>query len=287
VSRAQREDLGLLVQLEIRLRRADGTAISDPEASVLLKDLFSIPHRLMILSPEETQRTISLVPRRVLHHNEDLKVEVAILRHPSYAVAEGSIVTFQYKHTVPTQLPPEVTVLWPPSHSQPLFVGEYLGIIFSVVDRDSTAQTVQFLSPDFLMSGADVPRKIVLDPVAPGVSKVYELKIPRSAVLRAGLGPELKFQVVDDTGEKTVVDLGVLMPRLVGSHRLDIRLGTGTQRLSIGSTGSKVVLESSSNLVDWNVEETYTLPLPGFPTSPVAVPGGDSMNRYFRLRNVQ
>ena len=286
LSRTQREDLDVYAQLEIRLRRMDGTRILDPEASVLLKDLLSIPNRVIALSPGDTQRSIPWVPRRALKYDEDLWVEVALLPHPSYAVEEGSTVTFLYKHTVPTKYPPEITVLWPPL-SQTVHIGEYLGVVFSVIDRDSVAQTAQFTSFDFSMPGTDFPRTMALDPVPPGVEKLYELKIPRTAFFNAGLGPELKIQVVDDTGEKTVVDLGVLRPRLAGLHRLDIQLGSGTQRLSIGSTGSKVVLESSTNLVDWNVVETYTFPLPGFPTSSVGVPGGDSMSRYFRLRNVQ
>lgn len=284
LKREGREDLPVFAAFDVRIRRLDGSWIPEPEASAILKEICPIHQRALMLGSQETQVALAMTPRRALGHDEDLWIDVELLSHPTYEIGEVSSVTFQYRHTVPQGIPPRVSLLWPPPNA-PIFVGEFLDVVFQVSDQDGKAVRARLRPFRFVVGSMVTPLVLDLDQVPPGVKRTYHYRIPRNAMF-GGYDPELTIQVFDDTGESTTVETGPLEVFIWRQHRLDVRLPSGIQSLTLGSAGAKVVLESSQDLATWVVEQSFTFPFPGLPSSPVQPAEVVDGLRFYRLRNL-
>jgi hypothetical protein len=66
---------------------------------------------------------------------------------------------------------------------------------------------------------------------------------------------------------------------------LALKVGGTTVPFKVPPTTGPLVLETSSNLQDWTIVQTYQVPNPGLPSTPFTPEENGGVARFYRLRN--
>jgi hypothetical protein len=232
------------------------------------------------LDASETSRSLPLDASYVEADSTPLWLEFSLAPSRWYEADGEQPVRVRYQPTVPENLSPAIRVVWPPAGVQ-VYCSRLMEYFVEVEDPDGY---VAELSIQHEFTSFDPVHVFeVFPPAAPGTPRRYRVAFtgPIDAAYPT-------IQASDDRGRRTIrrgsneTRLGF---RPYQRSALALKVRGVTIPFKVPPTTGPLVLESSFNLRDWTIEQTYQVPNPGLPSEPVTPSGDGAALRFYRLRN--
>ena len=232
------------------------------------------------LEASETNLSLALNPSYVEADNTPLWLEFSLVPSRWYEADGEQPVRVRYQPTVPENLSPSIRVVWPPPG---VTVYCSRGMEYFVEAEDPDGYVAQLsIEHDFVPFN---PFRVTrtFPAATPGTPRRYHVEFT---------GPfDITFstiEAVDDQGRRTIrrsSNGNALVFRSYLRSKLALKVGETTIPFKVPPTTGPLVLESSSNLQDWTIVQTYQVPDPGLPSTPFTPEESGGVARFYRLRN--
>lgn len=228
----------------------------------------------------ENSRSVALDARYVEADNTPMWFEFSLARSRWYEIDGEQSVRVRYQPTVPENLSPVIRVVWPPA-GVPVYCSR--GMEYFVEAEDPDGYVAQLSIQHEFVIGNPVRISRTFSPGAPGTPRRHHVEFT------GFIGPTFAtIQAVDDRGRRTIRpgEDGNAM-RFLSYQRsaLYLEVAATTVAFKVPPTTGPLVLESSSNLQDWETVQAYHVPVPGLPSEPFTPAALDGVARFYRLRN--
>jgi hypothetical protein len=232
------------------------------------------------LEASETSLSLALDASYVETDNTPLWLEFSLAPSRWYEAHGQQPVRVRFQPTVPDNLSPVVRVVWPPAG-----VSVYCsrGMEYFVEAEDPDGYVAQLsIEHDFVPFN---PFRVTrtFPAAAPGTPLRYRVEFTGQTDVTFST-----IEAVDDRGRRTIrrsSNGNALVFRSYQRSALSLKVGGTTVPFKVPPTTGPLVLESSSNLRDWEIVETYQIPTPGLPSQPFTPTGDGAAVRFYRLRN--
>lgn len=232
------------------------------------------------LDASETTRSVTLDARYVEADNTPLWLEFSLAPSRWYEVDGEQPVRVRYQPTVPENLSPVIRVVWPPAGVE-VFCSR--GMEYFVEAEDPDGYVAQLSIQHEFVIGNPVRISRTFPAAAPGTPRRHHVEFT------GFIGPTYAtIQAVDDRGRRTIrqgEDGNAMVFRPYQRSALSLKVGATTVPFKVPPTTGPLVLERSSDLQDWEVVQTYQVPVPGLPSEPFTPSDIGGGARFYRLRN--
>jgi hypothetical protein len=228
----------------------------------------------------ETSRSLALDASYLELDNTPLWLEFSLAPSRWYEADGQQPVRVRYQPTVPDNLSPVIRVVWPPA-GVTVYCSRGMEYFVEAEDPDGYVAQLSIQHDGVFFNPVRVFQTYPAS--APGTPRRHHV---------AFTGPiEITFptiQAVDDRGRRSIErssNDNALVFRSYQRSTLALKVGATTVPFKVPPTTGPLVLESSANLRDWEVVQTYQVPTPGLPSEPFTPGDGGGTARFYRLRN--